>query len=88
MGNVGVGEITWKPFGRTGLNVPPNARVSCLPSLQHNARGQRVDTHGNVISECFYDSGSPRMGVGVGISWISLPYEDDAPDALFSVWEV
>jgi outer membrane protein insertion porin family len=57
--------------GLSGLNVPPNALTSCLPTSQRNKEGQPVDRYGDVITKCYYDSASPRVGVGVGVSWNS-----------------
>ena len=64
----------------SGLNAPPNAATSCLAALPPNSKGQIKDVHGNTIGsdrdgvltgQCYYDSGAPRMSVGVGISWKS-----------------
>jgi outer membrane protein insertion porin family len=30
-----------------------------------------VDDHGNVITQCYYNSSSPRLAVGFGVSWAS-----------------
>jgi outer membrane protein insertion porin family len=53
------------------IRVPQNALLSCLPTSQHNKAGQAIDEHGDVITACDYDSSSPRMSAGVGISWKS-----------------
>jgi outer membrane protein insertion porin family len=59
----------------SGLNAPPNALTACYQSiyggLPRNSKGQEVDDHGNVIDKCYYDTGAPRMSVGVGLSWKS-----------------
>jgi outer membrane protein insertion porin family len=57
--------------GLSGLNVPPNALTSCLVTSAHNKKGQAIDRYGNVITQCYYDDSSPRVGVGVGVSWNS-----------------
>ena len=57
--------------GLSGLNVPPNAISTCLATSMHNKQGRPVDQYGNVISKCYYDDSSPRVGVGVGVSWNS-----------------
>jgi outer membrane protein insertion porin family len=57
--------------GLYGLQVPENAALSCLPTSLRNKAGQPIDDHGDVISECYYDSHSPRMSAGFGISWKS-----------------
>ncbi len=56
--------------GLSGLNVPPNAATSCLPTSAH-VNGRILDDHGTPISKCYYDDSSPRMSVGVGVSWKS-----------------
>ena len=56
--------------GLSGLNVPPNAASSCL-ATSARVNGRTVDEHGSPISRCFYDDSSPRMSVGVGVSWKS-----------------
>ncbi len=57
--------------GLSGLNVPPNALTNCLATSAHNGKGQAIDDHGTVITKCYYDDGSPRMSVGIGVSWKS-----------------
>jgi outer membrane protein insertion porin family len=57
--------------GLSGLNVPPNALTDCLATSAHNKNGQAIDDHGNVITQCYYNSSSPRLAVGVGVSWKS-----------------
>jgi outer membrane protein insertion porin family len=57
--------------GLSGLNVPPNALTNCIATSNHNSKGQPIDDHGTVINKCYYDDGSPRMSVGVGVSWKS-----------------
>jgi outer membrane protein insertion porin family len=57
--------------GLSGLNVPPNALTSCLATSKRNASGQTIDSHGDPISKCYYDDSSPRVAVGVGVSWKS-----------------
>ncbi len=57
--------------GLSGLNVPPNALVSCLPTSARNKAGQTIDEHGDRINRCYYDSGTLRLSVGVGVSWKS-----------------
>ena len=57
--------------GLSGLNVPPNALTSCLATSARNSKGQIVDPHGNEINKCYYDDSSPRLAVGVGVSWKS-----------------
>ena len=54
-----------------GLNVPPNALDDCLFTLPKNSKGQTLDSHGSVITNCVYDSDSFRMSAGVGVSWKS-----------------
>jgi outer membrane protein insertion porin family len=54
-----------------GLNVPPNALEDCLFTLPKNSKGQTVDSHGNVITSCVYDSDAWRVSAGVGVSWKS-----------------
>ncbi len=56
--------------GLSGLNVPPNAATSCLPTSQV-FKGHKVDDHGSPITQCFYDGGGIRLSAGVGISWKS-----------------
>ncbi len=56
--------------GLSGLNVPPNALTSCLPTLRE-VNGHKVDQYGDPISKCYYDTSTPRMSVGVGVSWKS-----------------
>ncbi len=53
------------------IKVPANALLSCLPTSLRNTKGQTVDEHGDVITACDYDSSSPRMSAGFGISWKS-----------------
>jgi outer membrane protein insertion porin family len=57
--------------GLSGLNAPPQATTACFATLPKNKRGQTLDDHGTVIDKCYYDSGAPRMSVGVGFSWKS-----------------
>lgn len=38
---------------------------------QGGGPGVPIDRYGNAITSCVYDDGSPRMSVGVGISWKS-----------------
>ena len=54
-----------------GLNVPPNAIDDCLLTLPKNSRGQTLDSHGNVIDKCYYDTSAFRLSAGVGVSWKS-----------------
>ncbi len=54
-----------------GLNVPPNALEDCLFTLPKNGKGQTVDSHGEVVTSCVYDSDSWRVSAGVGVSWKS-----------------
>ena len=67
--------ITGRTFvdigGLSGLNVPPNALTSCLATSARNKNGQPIDDHGTPINKCYYDDSSPRMSVGVGVSWKS-----------------
>jgi outer membrane protein insertion porin family len=56
--------------GLSGLNVPPNARASCLPTSRMR-NGQPIDQYGNVIGDCVYDNGAIRVGAGFGVSWNS-----------------
>ncbi len=56
--------------GLSGLNVPPNAATACFATLP-TVHGHSVDDHGNPISHCYYDDGSPRLSVGLGVSWKS-----------------
>jgi outer membrane protein insertion porin family len=67
--------LSGRTFVDTGslfdIRVPQNALLSCLPTSQHNKAGQPIDEHGDVISACDYDSSSPRMSAGFGISWKS-----------------
>jgi outer membrane protein insertion porin family len=66
--------ITGRTFmdvgGLSGLNVPPNAATSCL-ATSRVFNGHTVDDHGTAISKCYYDDSSPRVSVGVGVSWKS-----------------
>jgi len=66
--------ITGRAFMDTGalsgLNVPPNAALGCLATSKH-VNGHPVDDHDDPIDRCYYDNGSPRMSVGVGVSWKS-----------------
>jgi outer membrane protein insertion porin family len=54
-----------------GLNVPPNALYGCEFTLPKNGKGQTLDSHGDVINNCVYDSDSFRLSAGVGMSWKS-----------------
>ena len=54
----------------SGLNVPPNAVSECLATSQHIGN-KIVDEHGTAISKCYYDDSSPRLSVGLGVSWKS-----------------
>ena len=54
----------------SGLNVPPNAITECLATSQHIGN-KIVDEHGTAISKCYYDDSSPRLSVGLGVSWKS-----------------
>jgi outer membrane protein insertion porin family len=54
-----------------GLNVPPNASTECLFTLPKNAQGKTVDSHGNTINNCVYNTDSFRLSAGVGVSWKS-----------------
>jgi outer membrane protein insertion porin family len=65
------GRVFENMGGLYGLNVPPNALTDCLANSAHNKRGQAVDDHGNVITQCYYNSSSPRLAVGFGVSWAS-----------------
>ena len=56
--------------GLSGLNVPPNAISTCL-ATSRQVKGHAVDQYGNAISKCYYDDSSPRVGIGVGVSWNS-----------------
>lgn len=66
--------ITGRAFvdvgGLSGLNVPPNALTSCLATSAH-VNGHAVDEHGSPITHCYYDDSTPRMSVGLGVSWNS-----------------
>ncbi len=55
----------------SGLNAPPNAETACFATLPKNSKGQTLDDHGNIIDKCYYDTGAPRMSVGIGLSWKS-----------------
>jgi outer membrane protein insertion porin family len=57
--------------GLSGLNAPPNATTSCIPTSKRNSQGQPVDRYGDVIHQCYYNDTSPRVGVGFGVSWNS-----------------
>ena len=54
----------------SGLNVPPNALTSCLPTSK-TLNGRKVDQYNDPITKCYYDTSTPRMSVGVGVSWKS-----------------
>ena len=54
-----------------GLNVPPNAIDDCLLTLPKNKNGQTLDSHGDVIDKCYYDSDAFRLSAGFGVSWKS-----------------
>ncbi len=54
-----------------GLNVPPNALNDCEFTLPKNSKGQTLDSHGNIITSCVYDSDSWRLSAGFGVSWKS-----------------
>ncbi len=54
-----------------GLNVPPNAQTDCLFTLPKNGKGETLDSHGSVISSCYYNSDAFRLSAGVGVSWKS-----------------
>jgi outer membrane protein insertion porin family len=65
-----------------GLKVPENQTNECLATLQHfnpatgkvtnnTAVGYPIDNHGDRVSQCYYDSSSPRMAAGFGLSWKS-----------------
>jgi outer membrane protein insertion porin family len=51
--------------------VPPNALYGCEFTLPKNGKGQTLDSHGDVINNCVYDSDSFRLSAGVGMSWKS-----------------
>jgi outer membrane protein insertion porin family len=65
-----------------GLKVPYNQTSECFPTLQHfnpvtrrvtsNTNiGYPIDNHGNRVTQCYYNSSSPRMSAGLGVSWNS-----------------
>jgi outer membrane protein insertion porin family len=54
-----------------GLNVPPNAQTDCLFTLPKNGKGETLDSHGSVISQCYYNSDAFRLSAGFGVSWKS-----------------
>ncbi len=56
--------------GLSGLNVPPNATTACFATLPKRG-GETVDIHGRAISQCYYNDSSPRLSVGLGVSWKS-----------------
>jgi outer membrane protein insertion porin family len=53
------------------IRVPQNALLSCLPTSLRNKAGHPIDDHGDEISACDYDSSTPRLSAGVGVSWKS-----------------